>query len=117
MLHNKDPVKSVAVNTELPQLLLTETPGAPGIAFGAAVSLANELVQPFTVCETVYEPDVVVEIKLVVSPVLHKIDPVTPVAVNSELPQLLLTDIAGAGGIGIGAAVPLAIGLEQPSTV
>src|SRR4030095_3755119 len=117
VFHNKDPVKLVAVNTELPQLLLTDTPGAGGIAIGEAVSLANELVQPFTVCETVYEPDVVVVMKLVVSPVLHKIDPVTPVAVNSELPQLLTTAIPGADGIGIGAAVPLAIGLEQPSTV
>ena len=117
VLHNKDPVKPVAVNTELPQLLLTDTPGALGIAIGAAISLANELVQPFTVCETVYEPGVVVVMKLVVSPVLHKIDPVTPVAVNSELPQLLATDIPGADGIGIGAAVPLAIGLEHPSTV
>lgn len=53
MLHNKDPVKPVAVNNELPQLLLTDTPGAVGIAMGAAVSLANELVQPLTVCETV----------------------------------------------------------------
>lgn len=55
--------------------------------------------------------------KLVVSPVLHKIEPVMPVAVNSELPQLLLTDIPGANGIGLGAAVPFATGLEQPSTV
>jgi len=117
VLHNKDPVKPVAVNTELPQLLLTDIPGAVGIAIGAAVSLANELVQPFTVCETLYEPDVVVVMKLAVSPVLHKIDPPTPVAVNSELPQLLITDIPGADGIGVGAAVPLAAGLEQPSTV
>ena len=117
VLHNKDPEKPVAVNTELPQLLLMDIPGAVGIAIGAAVSLDNELVQPFNVCETVYEPDVVVVMELAVSPVLHKIDPVTPVAVNSELPQLLLTDIPGADGIGIGAAVPFATGLEQPSTV
>jgi hypothetical protein len=117
VLHNKDPVKPVAVNTELPQLLLTDTTGAAGIAIGAAVSLANELAHPLTVCETVYEPDVVVVRELVVSPVLHKIEPVTPVAVNSELPQLLTTDIPGADGIGIGAAIPLATGLEQPSTV
>ena len=49
MLHNKVPVKPVAVNTELPQLSITVTPGVTGVAFGAAVALVNELVHPSTV--------------------------------------------------------------------
>jgi hypothetical protein len=54
LLHkNVAPEAPVAVNTELPQLLTTETPGAAGIVFGAAVALADGLVQPFTVCVTV----------------------------------------------------------------
>lgn len=87
------------------------------MAFGADVPFANELVQPFTVCDTVYESAVVVVMKLVVSPVLHDNDPVIPVAVNTELPQLSLTDIAGAAGVGLGADVALAAGLEQPFIV
>jgi hypothetical protein len=55
--------------------------------------------------------------ELVVSPVLHDNDPVNPVAVNTELPQLLLTVMPGIDGIGLGAAVPLPAGLLQPSTV
>ena len=51
-LHNNDPVKPEAVNTELPQLLVTATFGAGGMAFGAAVLLPAALVQPFTVCVT-----------------------------------------------------------------
>ena len=114
VLHNKDPVKPVAVNSELPQLLLTDTPGATGIVLGAAVALANELVQPFNVCDSSYIVDVNTVIEFVVSPVLHDNDPVTPVAVKTELPQLLLTDIPGAAGVGLGADVALAAGLEQP---
>ena len=49
LLHNKVPVKSVAVNTELPQLLTTVTVGAGGIATGADVPLPAALVHPFTV--------------------------------------------------------------------
>ena len=51
-LHNKDPVVPVAVNTELPQLLTTDTPGADGIVLGAATPLPAALVQLFTVCLT-----------------------------------------------------------------
>ena len=36
VLHNKEPVKPEAVNTELPQLLATSTVGAHGVVFGAA---------------------------------------------------------------------------------
>jgi hypothetical protein len=47
------PGAPVAVNTELPQLLATATLGAAGMAFGAAVALANGLTQLFDVCLTV----------------------------------------------------------------
>ena len=54
MLHvNVAPASPVAVNSELPQLLVTETDGANGTVFGAAVAVADGLVQPFTVCVTV----------------------------------------------------------------
>ena len=56
-------------------------------------------------------------IELDVSPVLHNSGPATLVAVNSELSQLLLTDIPGDGGIDFGAAVPIAAGLVQPFTI
>ena len=53
LLHNKVPVKDVAVNVELPQLSTTDTVGADGIAFGAATPLREGLIQPFTVWVTV----------------------------------------------------------------
>ena len=49
VLHNKEPVKDVAVNIELPQLSTTDTVGADGIACGAATPVPEGLVQPFTV--------------------------------------------------------------------
>ena len=49
LLHNNDPVKLLAVKTELPQLFATVTVGADGIVFGAAVPLPGLLVHPFTV--------------------------------------------------------------------
>ena len=49
LLHNNDPVKLLAVNTELPQLLTTVTAGAVGTARGADVPLPVTLVHPFTV--------------------------------------------------------------------
>ena len=49
LLHNKEPVKPEAVNTELPQLLTTVTVGAAGVVFGLAMPLAVVLVHPFTV--------------------------------------------------------------------
>ena len=49
LLHNKEPAKPKAVNTELPQLLITDTVGAMGVVFGKAVPLPALLVQPFTV--------------------------------------------------------------------
>src|SRR4030095_16756153 len=86
VLHNKDPVKPVAVNTALPQLSITVTPGVTGIAIGAAVALDNELLHPSTTCDRVYVPAVGDVMELVVSPVLHENDPVTPDAVKTELP-------------------------------
>ena len=52
LLHNKEPVKDVAVNVELPQLFTAVTTGADGMSLGAAIPLPEELVQPFTVCVT-----------------------------------------------------------------
>jgi hypothetical protein len=49
VLHTKEPVKPEAVNTELPQLLVTDTVGAIGEVFGAAVPLAALLIQPLNV--------------------------------------------------------------------
>jgi hypothetical protein len=49
LLHNNDPVKLPAVNTELPQLLATDTVGADGITFGADMPLPFALIHPFTV--------------------------------------------------------------------
>ena len=46
LLHNNDPVNPEAVNTELPQLLATDTEGADGIGFGAATPVPAALVHP-----------------------------------------------------------------------
>jgi energy-converting hydrogenase Eha subunit G len=49
LLHNNEPVKSEAVNTELPQLSVTVIVGVATTEFtGAAVALPGVLVQPFT---------------------------------------------------------------------
>ena len=53
LLHNKEPVNEAAVNMELPQLLTTDTVGADGEIFGAAIPLPVGLVHPFTVWLTV----------------------------------------------------------------
>ena len=50
VLHNNDPVKPDAVNTELPQLSTTVTAGATGVVLGAATPLPSALVHPFIVC-------------------------------------------------------------------
>ena len=52
VLHNKLP-PALVDNVELPQLLVTFTTGADGIAIGDAVPLPAPLVQPFTVVVTV----------------------------------------------------------------
>src|SRR5213596_4001745 len=99
LLHNKEPVKDVAVNVELPQLFSTVTTGAAGINLGAATPLPGRLVHPVTVCVTVYVPAVVTVIDEVVAPLLHNKEPVNNVAVNVELPQLFTTVTPGADGI------------------
>ena len=76
LLHNKEPVKDVAVNIELPQLSTTDTVGADGIAYGAAAPLREGLVHPFTVWVTVYVPAVATVIDEVVAPLLHNRSPV-----------------------------------------
>ena len=111
LLHNKVPVVPVAVNTELPQLFVTVTPGATGIVLGDAVPLPDTLVQPLTVCVTVYVPTVVAVMDEPVSPVLH--DKLEPEVFNTELPQLSLTVTTGAKGIVFGADVPLPDALVQ----
>ena len=68
-----------------------------GNTLGAATALAAGLVQVLTVLVTVYVPAVVTVIELVVAPVLHSNEPV-PVAVKTELPQLLVTETVGAEG-------------------
>ena len=119
LLHNKEPVKDVAVNIELPQLSTTDTVGAAGIAFGAATPLPEGLVQPFTICVTEYVPAVVTVIEdEVIASVLHNKEPVKDVAVNIELPQLFTTDTVGAGTVEVtGAATPLPNELIHPFTV
>ena len=117
LLHNKDPVNDPAVNTEFPQLLTTDTVGAAGVVFGAAVPLPVALVHPFIVCVTVYVPAVVTVMDDVVAPLLHNNDPVKPEAVNTELPQLLITATVGAAGIDFGAAIPLPGELVHPFNV
>jgi hypothetical protein len=116
VLHNSEPVKPEAVNMELPQLLATVTVGAGGVDFGLVVALPSALVQPFTVCVTVYVPATGTIIDPEVSPVLHSNEPVKSEAVKTELSQLLATEIVGANGIVLGAAVPIAGELLHPFT-
>lgn len=100
LLHNKVPVNEPAVNTELPQLLVTVTVGVATEEFkGAAIPLPASLLHPFTVCVTVYVPPVVTVVDGVVAPLLHNKDPVNEPAVSTELPQLLTTVTVGLGGI------------------
>ena len=50
LLHNNEPVKPVAVKSELPsQLFTTLTPGAAGVVLGADVPEPAKLTQPSTV--------------------------------------------------------------------
>jgi hypothetical protein len=117
LLHNKVPVVPVAVNTEFPQLLTTATVGTTTVPVGAAVPLPAALVQPFTVCVIVYVVAVLTVIDAAVDPLLHNNVPVTPVAVNNELPQLFTTVTPGADGTNLGAATPVPAELVHPLTV
>ena len=53
----------------------------------------------------------------VVAPLLHNNDPVAPVAVNNELPQLSTTVTPGADGIVSGVADRLVDGLVHPFAI
>ena len=117
LLHINVPVYPLAVNTELPQLLTTVMIGAAGVAFGADVALRVALVHPFTVCLTVYVAVLVTVIEGVVAPLLHNNVPVYPLAVNTELPQLLTTVMIGAAGVAFGTDVALLVALVHPFTV
>ena len=48
LLHNKEPVKPDAVNTELLQLSVTVTTAIAGLVFGAATPVPAALIQPLT---------------------------------------------------------------------
>jgi hypothetical protein len=117
LLHRMFPVVFEAVNVDVPQLLTTATVGTDGVAFGAAVPCAVALVQPFTVCVTVYVALFDTVIDAVVAPLLHRIFPVVFEAVSVEVPQLSATVTVGADGVAFGAAVPCAVALVQPFTV
>ena len=118
VLHNRVPVKPVAVSVELPQLLATVTPGAAGVAFGAAMPEPAALIQPFTVCVTVYVPALFTVIEDVVAPVLHnKVAPAAAVVDKVVVPQLFTTVTTGAAGVAFGAAMPEPAVLVQPFTV
>ena len=57
-------------------------------------------------------------IDAVVAPLLHNNVPVAPVAVNTELPQLSVTETVGAGTAELsGAAIPLPAALMHPLMV
>ena len=95
----------------------TDSTGAVGVVFGAAVPLPGKLVQPFIVVVTVYVPAVFTVIPEVVAPVFHNNVPVAAV-VNVDVPlQLSTTVTTGAAGVVFGAAVPLPGKLVHTFTV
>ena len=49
VLHSKVPEYPVAVKLEVPQLFITETPGAAGIVLGAELPFPAGLVHPLAV--------------------------------------------------------------------
>ena len=53
VLHNKVPVKLLAVSNDVPQFLVTVTVGVEGKTWGAAVPTAPKLEQPVTVLDWV----------------------------------------------------------------
>jgi len=116
VLHN-NVSDAVVDKVDVPsQLFTTFTEGVAGIVNGAATPEPAALIQPSTVCVTVYVPAVLTVIDGVVSVVLHNN---VPVAVVDKLavPQLFTTFTDGAVGVVFGAAVPDPAELEQPSTV
>jgi putative N-acetylmannosamine-6-phosphate epimerase len=116
VLHNNVPVE-VVDNVDVPSQLLTiVTIGADGVFLGAAATEPGKLVQPFTVCATVYVFAVDTTIEGVVSFVLHNKLPVAAVD-NVDVPQLLTNVTVGADGAVFGAADPEPGRLVQPFTV
>ena len=118
VLQRSEPVAEVDSIEVLLQLSTTVTEGAEGFDFGAAVPEPASLLQPFTVCVTVYIPAAVtVIVEVVADPELHNNDPVAEVD-KTEVPSQLSTTVTeGAGGVGFGAAVPEPAELVQPFTV
>jgi hypothetical protein len=86
-------------------LFTTVTSGAAGPGAGLAIPDPVALVQPPTVCVTVYVPATETVIDEIVAPFDHKNEPL-PLAVKTELPQLSVTVTIGVDGITIGAATP-----------
>jgi hypothetical protein len=86
-------------NVDEPQVFATVITGLAGVGFGAATPVPGVLVTPLTVCFTVYTPVLVTVIEEVVSPVLHRNDPVAVVD-RVELPQLFTTVTSGGGTTG-----------------
>ena len=117
MLHSNDPAADVD-NVDVPsQLFTTFTEGADGVVFGAAIPDPAALVQPSTVCVTVYVPALLTVIDEEVSVVLHNNVPVAEVE-SVEVPlQLFTTFTVGGVGVVFGAAVLDPAALVQPSTV
>ena len=98
-----------------------EITGAGGIALGEEIptpcQVPVKLVQPLTVWVTVYVAALITVMDGVVAPLLHNSDPVKFEAVNTELPQLLITETVGAGGITLGADTALPVVLAHPLIV
>ena len=117
MLHSNVP-DAVVDKVDVPlQLFTTFTEGVAGVVFGAAVPEPAELVQPSTVCVTVYVPALITVIDGVVSVVLHNNVPDAVVDKVDVPSQLFTTFTEGAAGVVFGAAVPEPASLIQPSTV
>jgi hypothetical protein len=109
---DQDRFEPVAVIVEVPHPLVTAVTGADGTAIGAAVAVEAELVHPETVWVTVYVPAEETVIDGVDAPVDQ--DRLEPVAVIVEVPQPFVTEVAGADGIAIGAAVAEPAALVHP---
>jgi len=115
VLHNNVPAALVD-KVDVPQLFTTVTTGVDGTAAGAAVAEPAALVQPFTVCVTLYDPALETVIDGVVAPVFHANVPVALVD-KMDVPQLFTTVTTGVDGVVFGEAVAEPAELTQPFTV
>ena len=99
LLHNKLPV-AVVDKVDVPlQLSTTVTTGVDGVVFGDATPEPAALVQPFTVCVTLYVPADETVMDEVVAVLLHNKLPVAVVD-KVEVPlQLSTTVTAGVDGV------------------